>query len=88
MSKLLSTPYEVELQKDSGDTNICGPEEQVQQKEPVPETQEVHPAQVSKSELQVSALVKVAPATRTSGCIRNKPDRYGSPPKVLHTTAI
>ena len=30
--------------------------------------------------------IKVAPAVRTSGSIKNKPDRYGSIPKVLLIT--
>ena len=34
----------------------------------------------------MSAPVEVAPAVRTSGRVRNQPDRYGFPPKVLHIT--
>ena len=48
--------------------------------------EDLPPAHVPEQEIQVGAPVEIASPVRTLGRIRNKPDRYGFTPKVLHIT--
>ena len=51
-----------------------------------PEVEKEPHVHVPEPEIPVSAPVDVAPGVRTSGRVRNQPERYCVPPKVLHIT--
>jgi len=95
--RAFSTPYDSAKAEDEGeededdaevavDTDIYEPEEQVAEQEYEPEVEEEPPVHVPEPVVPVSTPVQEVPAVRTSGRVRNQPDRYGFPPKVLHIT--
>ena len=86
LRKAFGTPYsgndsEYDSEDSDEDTDVYEPEEQVPDQEYEPEVQEEPQVHVPEPEVPVSAPVEVAPAVRTSGRVRNQPERYGFPPE-------
>ena len=79
MNKAFSTLYNIsetlgESDETGEDTEVYAPEEQVQNQKHEPEMEEEPQAYVPEPEIQVSLPVEVAPAMRTSGRTKNKPE--------------
>ena len=76
-----STPYSLSRTQKEDDEDIDGYKHEPEAK--VGEGPSIH---VSGSEVTASVPAAEDPLVRQSGRVKNKPDRYGFPPEVMHIT--
>ena len=77
-----------ETQEEDEDIDMYEPEHEMQEGVHKPKTkvEEEPPVYVPEPVVPLSVAAAEAPAVRQSGQVRKKPDQYGFPPKVLHST--
>ena len=86
LRRAFSTPYsgddsEYDSEDADEDTEVYEPEEQVPDQEYEPKVEEESHVHVPEPEVPVSAPVEVALAVKSSGRVRNQPERYAPPPQ-------